>query len=71
MVTDPSGTMELHFIQEYLHARGCTPESIRAMPDAIGRRLLADAAEHASLRLTEIEARARFVESIHGRPGDV
>ena len=69
MATDPSGTMELHFIQEYLHARGCTLESVRAMPDTIGRGLLAAAAEHASLRLTEIEARAHFVDSIHGRTG--
>jgi hypothetical protein len=69
MATDPNGAMELHFIQEYLHARGCTLESVRAMPDILGRRLLTDAAEHASLRLAAIEARAHFVDSIHGRTG--
>jgi hypothetical protein len=67
MATDPSGIMELHLIEEYLHARGYTLQSVRAMPEAISRTLLAAAAEHASLRLTEIEARAHFVESIHGR----
>lgn len=67
MATDPTGTIELHLIEEYLHARGYTLASVRAMPDAVSRVLLAAAAEHASLRLTEIEARAHFVDSIHGR----
>ena len=69
MATDPSGIMELQLIEEYLHGRGYTLRSVRALPETERRPLLAAAAEHASLRLAEIDARAQLLDSLHGRPG--
>lgn len=66
MATDPGGIMERQLIEEYLEAHGHTLQSVRAMPELEGRPLLAAAAEYASLRLTEIEARAHFLDTIRG-----
>jgi hypothetical protein len=37
IATDPTGTTERHFIEEYLRAPGYTLAAVRAMLDAIGR----------------------------------
>lgn len=66
MATDPGGIMEQQLIEEYLQARGHTLRSVRALPELEGRPLLAAAAEYASLRLTEIEARAHYLDSLRG-----
>jgi hypothetical protein len=66
MATDPGGIMERQLIEDYLKARGHTLRSVRALPEREGRPLLAAAAEYASLRLTEIEARAHYLDAIRG-----
>ena len=51
-------------MDEFLADRGHTLQSIKMLPAARRRELLRGAAEHASLRLAEIESRAHFVKDL-------
>ena len=66
MATDPTGTIEVTSWRTIFAGAGT-----RSNPSAPCRRLLSRmllaAAAHASLHLTEIEARAHFVDAIHAR----
>ena len=53
METDPGGVMEYLLVENYLHAQGHTLRSVRELPDAQRRPLLAAAARYASLKMTE------------------
>ena len=51
-------------MDEFLSDCGHTFQSIKTLPAARRRELLRGAAEHASLRLAEIESRAHFVKDL-------
>jgi len=59
METDPSGVMEHQLVESYLHTRGHTLRSVRELPQALRRPLLAAAACYASLKMTEGESPQR------------
>jgi hypothetical protein len=55
METDPGGVMERQLVVKYLSTRGPTLRSVRDLPDALRRPLLAAAARYASLQMTDGE----------------
>ena len=63
---DPNGPLESELISEFLRTRGYDLRSLDRLPEDDRRRLLRQASMHAAGRLTEIEARAHFVDELHG-----
>jgi len=63
---DPNGPLESELISEFLRTRGYDLRSLERLPEDDRRRLLRQASMHAAGRLTEIEARAHFVDELHG-----
>jgi hypothetical protein len=63
---DPNGPLESELINEFLRMRGYDLRSLDSLPDDERRRLLRQASIHAAGKLTEIEARAHFVDGLHG-----
>ncbi|HEX9839358.1 MAG TPA: hypothetical protein VGA72_08435 [Anaerolineales bacterium] len=62
---DPNAVLEKALIEEYLHEQGYSLEKLKELPREIAEKLMKEAAQYASLRMEEIEARARFVREIH------
>lgn len=60
--TQPS--LEEKLIKEYLREKGYTLKDLRRLPKDQARRLMVQACVYASLKLAEIESRARFVKVI-------
>lgn len=65
---DPEGQLERALIDEFLRARGYDSASLDTLPVDERTRLLQEASVFAGARLTEIEARARYVHELHGKP---
>ena len=63
---DPKARLERAFIDDFLRTRGHDAVSIAGLPEHERQRLLQDASTYASGKLTELEARARFVHELHG-----
>ena len=61
----PLGQLERALIDEFVRARGYSPEALSSLPENEGLRLLADASIYASGRLAEVEARSHFLDEIH------
>jgi hypothetical protein len=57
---------ERALLDEILRRNGHDPEALRARSDPDARHVLAQAARQVSARLSEIEARARYVRELHG-----
>lgn len=64
---DQMARLEEELIAEFLEGRGHTRESVRALPDTERHAIMREASLHASMRLTEVESRARYVDDLHGR----
>ena len=63
---DPGGPLEQALIAEFLRLRGHDAQSMKRLPDDEQKRLLQEASTYAAAKLTEVEARARFVHELHG-----
>ncbi len=63
---DPDALLERAFIKEYLCALGCDPRRLHELPEELVKEIMSQASLYASGRLTEIEARAGFVEELQG-----
>lgn len=63
---DPQGHLERALIDEFLNARGCTLSTVDQRPAAEQQALLAQATSYAVGRLAEIDARAAYLQQIHG-----
>ena len=64
---EPHAALERALIAEFLAPRGHTLHSLVALPENEQQALLLAATSYATLRLSEMEARARFVEEIEER----
>jgi hypothetical protein len=64
--TDPAAAMERSLIDEYLQTHGHTLASLHALPEDEAKALLTAASLHASMRLTEVESRAHYIDGIKG-----
>ncbi len=63
---DPDALLERAFIDEYLRDHGYDPHRLHELPEELVKSLMTDASIYASDRLAEIEARAGFVDEVHG-----
>jgi hypothetical protein len=63
---DPHAQLERALIEEHLRGQGWSLARLHELPEAEARQLMAEASLYASIRLTEIENRARFVHDVHG-----
>jgi hypothetical protein len=63
----PGQTAELEgaLIAEFLERRGHTLRSVRDLPEMERHAIMRDASLYASMRLTEVESRARYVDDLH------
>lgn len=60
----PTSTLERALIAEFLLAKGYLMSDLKDLPEQEARQLMTEACRFAGLRLTEIEARARFRRNI-------
>lgn len=64
-VEDPHAELERMLIDEFLGSRGYTHHLASELRAPEAATLLGAASEYASLRLAEIESKARYVDEIH------
>jgi hypothetical protein len=65
-IEDPQGRLERALIDEFLKARGCTLATVGQKPPGEREVLLTQATQYADGRLAEIDARAAYLQQIHG-----
>jgi hemerythrin-like domain-containing protein len=65
-IEEPLSELERQLIVSYLAEAGFDYHTLVTQHDARARKLLAEAARHASERLSEIESRSRYVHRLHG-----
>ena len=61
---EPHAALERAFIDEYLQQIGHTRESLQGLPPPEQAALMRTAASFATMKLSEIEARARFLHEL-------
>lgn len=61
----PQTTLEQLFITEFLKEKGVTLETLRQLPPEEAHKYMRQACLYASLKLAEVESRARFHQEIH------
>jgi hypothetical protein len=64
VVTAPQSPLERQLIIDYLEGKGYQLEDLKKLPTNLVKELMTAASIHASLRLTEIEARSQFRRKI-------
>jgi hypothetical protein len=62
---DQTADLERALIAEFLQNRGHTHDSLLALPDADRHAIMKQASLYASMRLTEVESRARYIDDLH------
>ena len=60
----PQSALERELIRQYLQDKGYRREDLRNLPREEAKRLMKEACQYASLKLTEIEAKAGFRRKI-------
>jgi len=58
-------TLEKKYIEDYLLNQGYRRKDLRKLPKKVAGQLLIEASRYASLKLADIESRARFRKTIH------
>ncbi len=66
---DPTAKLERMYVEEYLRTKGHTWESVHALPDVERRRFLTEASTYASVKLAEVEGKAKVIDELHGTSG--
>jgi hypothetical protein len=64
-VKGPKANLELMYIGEYLREKGYSIGDLNALPETEATRLMTEASQYASLKLAELESRARLHDKIH------
>jgi hypothetical protein len=62
----PQSTLETKYVTEYLKQKGFALEDLKALPGDEAHQLMKEACQYASLKLAEVESRARFRDKIRG-----
>ena len=65
-VGDPSRELERALFDEFYRAHGYDSDKLRELDAFELRSLTKQASEYASLKLAEVELRARYIRDIHG-----
>lgn len=63
---DSTAKLERMYIEEYLKTKGLDWKSVRALADEECKKILTGASTYASVKLAEVEGRAKVVEELHG-----
>jgi N-acetylglutamate synthase-like GNAT family acetyltransferase len=58
-------SLEASLIAEFFAERGFTMQDLKQLPPEEARQLRIEASKYATARLAELEARARFISTIH------
>jgi len=61
----PQTKVAWKYIPEYLRSKGVSLESLGKLPKEEQQRLMSEASQYASLKLAEVESRAKFRHDIH------
>ena len=61
----PQSALERKYIEEYLNSHGASLIDLIKLPKEEQRHLMREASKYASLKLAEVESRAKFREDIH------
>lgn len=64
---EPLAELERELVSAYVAGTGHTIESLVARDDAEARAILAQASLYASSRLTEVESRLHYLQSLKGQ----
>jgi hypothetical protein len=59
-VENPKASLEMMYIDEYLQEKGYSRKELDTLPEQEATRLMIDAYQYASLKLAELESRARL-----------
>ena len=62
---DRNAFLEKALIEEYLHEKGYSHEDLKKLPADLIKKLMKEASQYASLKMEEVEARARFIQELH------
>ena len=68
-MADPNAQLERALIDEYLRSQGYELRTLHELPAERVKQLLREASLYAAGKLTEVEARASYVQDIHGAIG--
>jgi hypothetical protein len=66
LLEEPQAALERAFIDDYLKTHGHDPRTLQTLPEDEVRRILREAVQYAAARLSELEARAHYVNELHG-----
>ena len=64
-VQDPRADLEMMYIGEYLLEKGYLAKDLDMLPEQQALKLMTEASRYASLKLAELESRARLRIKIH------
>jgi hypothetical protein len=62
----PQTALEKRYIKEYLQDKGYQLQDLARLPEEKSKQLMREACAYASLKLAEVESRARFKQKIRG-----
>ncbi len=62
---DRNALLEKALIEEYLREKGYSMEDFKKLPKEVAEQLMKEASQYASLKMEEVEARARFIKELH------
>ena len=63
-IEDRNAFLEKALIKEYLQSKGYLLEDIKTLPKDVAAKLMREASQYASLKMEEVQARARFIEEL-------
>jgi hypothetical protein len=66
---NPEADLEMMYIEKYLQEKGYSLKDLATLPEQDARRLMIEASQYASLKLEELEARARLHAETHDVSG--
>ena len=61
----PQSALERKYLLEYLESKGLNFENLAELPKDEQQNLMSEASKYASLKLAEVESRAKFRQDIH------
>jgi hypothetical protein len=67
-IEEPLAELERHLIDAYVAGAGHTVHDLRTRTDQAAVKLLAQASQFASEKLSEVEARSHYLRSLRGEP---
>jgi hypothetical protein len=62
----PEAELERQLIEEYLRSHGHDPDALRSRMDVESHQVLAEASNHASQRLAQLECRYHYIHDLSG-----